>query len=91
MKLDVRTSNAAAEVWLPPTYEGTYSLSTSHMQPSLRVGEMSDPAGRGRRRMVKQNTVRRGETVGEVYWDEHNRGRGTVLVRSSNGPLSLKL
>ncbi|PBK88467.1 hypothetical protein ARMGADRAFT_937255 [Armillaria gallica] len=91
VKLDARTSNAAAEVWLPPTYEGTYSLSTSHMQPSLRVGEMSDPAGRGRRRMVKQNTVRRGETVGEVYWDEHNRGRGTVLVRSSNGPLSLKL
>ncbi|PBK58817.1 hypothetical protein ARMSODRAFT_967407 [Armillaria solidipes] len=91
VKLDARTSNADAEVWLPPTYEGTYSLSTSHMQPSLRVGEMSDPAGRGRRRMVKQNTVRRGETVGEVYWDEHNRGRGTVLVRSSNGPLSLKL
>ncbi|KAK0196019.1 hypothetical protein F5146DRAFT_924767 [Armillaria mellea] len=91
VKLDARTSNAFGEVWLPPTYEGTYSLSTSHMQPTLRVGEMSDPAERGRRRTVKQNTVRRGETVGEVYWDEHNRGRGTVLVRSSNGPLSLKL
>ncbi|KAK0226557.1 hypothetical protein IW262DRAFT_1457799 [Armillaria fumosa] len=91
VKLDARTSNAFAEVGLPPTYEGTYSLSTSHMQPSLRVGEMADPAGRGRRRTVKQNTVRRGETVGEVYWDERNRGRGTVLVRSSNGPISLKL
>ncbi|KAK0495084.1 hypothetical protein EDD18DRAFT_1173857 [Armillaria luteobubalina] len=91
VKLDARTSNAFAEVGLPPTYEGSYSLSTSHMQPSLRVGEMADPAGRGRRRTVKQNTVRRGETIGEVYWDERNRGRGTVLVRSSNGPISLKL
>ncbi|KAK0212268.1 hypothetical protein DFS33DRAFT_1280260 [Desarmillaria ectypa] len=91
VKLDARTSNAFAEVWLPPTYEGTYSLSTSHMQPSLLVEEKSDPAGRGRRRTVKQNTVRRGETVGEVYWDERNRVRGTASVRSSNGPVSLKL
>ncbi|KAK0459312.1 uncharacterized protein EV420DRAFT_1642284 [Desarmillaria tabescens] len=91
VKLDARTSNAFAEVWLPPTYEGAYSLSTSHMQPSLLVEEMSDPAGRGRRRTVRQNTVRRGETVGEVYWDERNRGRGTASVRSSNGPVSLKL
>ncbi|KAG7449929.1 uncharacterized protein BT62DRAFT_1049940 [Guyanagaster necrorhizus] len=88
---NARTSNAFAEVGLPPTYEGTFSLSTSHMQPSLLVEETSDPAWRGRHRTVKQNTVRRGETIGEVYWDERNRVRGTATVRSSNGPVSLKL
>ncbi|KAJ7072855.1 hypothetical protein C8F01DRAFT_262988 [Mycena amicta] len=99
LSLDARTSNTRAEVSLPLTYEGKFSVSTSNSAALVKRPSSSerDPAcpdtGKcdGRRRTVNTRTVRKTAADGVVHWDKANAERGDVSVRTSNGPLTLVL
>ncbi|KAJ3508822.1 hypothetical protein NLJ89_g5547 [Agrocybe chaxingu] len=89
------TSNSPATVELHPTYEGTVSLSTSSwFAAELRWdGDVEDPSGDGRRRLVDESNRRRGVFEGAIHWvDGSGRKRdpatdGKVTVHSSNSPV----
>ncbi|KAJ7170701.1 hypothetical protein C8R43DRAFT_875013 [Mycena crocata] len=91
LSLDAKTSNSAASVTLPSTYEGGFVLNTSNAEVWVnRVGDnVRDPSGRGRLLGVEVNKSNEGKAAGKVYWDRNNGDRGDVTVRSSNGPVSL--
>lgn len=91
LEYDALTSNANADVWLSPAFEGKYALVTSNSRPTLFLNEdVTDPAGRGRRRVVHQTSNKAGFLEGVVYWDE-NLKDGHAKVRSSNGAVTLHL
>ncbi|KAF9018938.1 hypothetical protein BDZ89DRAFT_1164948 [Hymenopellis radicata] len=92
LSLDARTSNSRAEVFLPPAYEGSYTLKTSRLMPQVTSDEdVEDPTGRGRRRTIVTKMASRGVSAGNVYWDDQAKNKGTVSVNTSNGPITLHL
>lgn len=92
LKYEGRTSNNRADVAIPPTYEGSFTLSTSNAgDPSVERSSVDDPAKKGRKRSIDSKTTSHRLTTGQVYWDEKNAQRGEVIVSSSNGPVVLHL
>ncbi|RDX48573.1 hypothetical protein OH76DRAFT_1483681 [Lentinus brumalis] len=86
------TSNSPVHVTLHETYEGRFDASTSSwFSPEVRWKPVDDPAGRERKRNVRIDTVKRGQSHGAVYWDADGEERGSVVVDTSNSPVRLDL
>ncbi|KAK7052813.1 hypothetical protein VNI00_004132 [Paramarasmius palmivorus] len=90
LSLEGKTSNGYGDVWLPAPYEGSYTLKTSNSPLILDQRKKDDPWWRGRNRHVEMN---RSKLVmeGMIYWDEANKEKSSVSVKSSNAPLTLHL
>ncbi|ESK97219.1 hypothetical protein Moror_17875 [Moniliophthora roreri MCA 2997] len=90
LHLESKTSNGLANVWLPPAFEGSYILQTSNSPPHLISKRKEDPWGRGRTRHVDSRQVQ-SHMEGSVYWDEANKEKSSVSVKSSNAPVTIYL
>nr|GAT51526.1 predicted protein [Mycena chlorophos] len=93
LSLDGKTSNSRANVSLPTTYEGKFSVVTSNAPADVqrRNKNEPDPKGAKRTRTLTFDSVSKTRTKGTVHWDKDNANRGDVAVRSSNGPVTLVL
>ncbi|KAJ7650782.1 hypothetical protein FB45DRAFT_888785 [Roridomyces roridus] len=92
LNLQARTSNSPGQVALPVTYEGDLEVYTSNSAVNIHPSNSGaeDPAGKGRKRVVQTAVITRGRAAkGSVYWDEANKHRGKVVLRSSNGPATI--
>ncbi|KIY70014.1 hypothetical protein CYLTODRAFT_488491 [Cylindrobasidium torrendii FP15055 ss-10] len=92
LTLNAETSNNAARVSLPATYEGAFLLSTTNQALYVTQREVKDPEGKGRQRTVTQNRVSaKGFIKGDVYWSPSSRSRGNVDVKSTNAKVFLEV
>ncbi|KAG6899586.1 hypothetical protein C0993_008960 [Termitomyces sp. T159_Od127] len=93
--LDATTSIGPATVSLHPTYEGQYTAATSFQRPSVVINhDVEDPAGRGRKRLVRSLANRGPIVSGTVRWydgDDNKEFIGNVEVRTSFSPLTLRI
>ncbi|KAF7327850.1 hypothetical protein MKEN_00364800 [Mycena kentingensis (nom. inval.)] len=91
--LDARTSNDRGYVWLPSTYEGTLSASTSNWSARLKQLQRPDPIGQGRARAVEYSQSHARRLEGRAYWTPvgSGYGRGSVSVSSSNGSVVIEV
>ncbi|KAG1746394.1 hypothetical protein EDB19DRAFT_356087 [Suillus lakei] len=78
-----RTANSPATVHLHSAFEGSFSVGSSIIGPSLEQHKVEDPAGEGRQRHVTTSRSR-GQIRGSVRWvgAEHS-GNGTGFVQVS--------
>ncbi|KAF7325560.1 hypothetical protein MKEN_00405500 [Mycena kentingensis (nom. inval.)] len=94
LSLTAGTMNSRADVVLPPTFEGRYSLSTSMGTTAVqrRHPDERDPEypALDRKRVLTEERVG-GTRMGNVYWAEENANRGVVAVSGQNGPVRLVL
>ncbi|TFK83682.1 hypothetical protein K466DRAFT_665654 [Polyporus arcularius HHB13444] len=96
-RLDVtaQTSNAPAQVHLHPAYEGAFTIGTSHGPTDLTVYEkISDPSGRGRKRLWAVTERTAAAFNGRVWWSHRSgsdgdEGRGSVSVHTSNAAVQV--
>ncbi|KAJ7779077.1 hypothetical protein B0H16DRAFT_1501021 [Mycena metata] len=89
--LGATTSLGSLSAKLPTTFEGEFHASTSLSSLQVKVDENAeDPAGKGRKRHVDHRTVGKASSHGYVSWSEEGKTRGSVVVRSSLGPVSLE-
>ncbi|KAJ7478249.1 hypothetical protein FB451DRAFT_1032641, partial [Mycena latifolia] len=89
--LRATTAIGAASVALPASYEGSFAASTSLSSVTVNIDENAeDPSGQGRERRVDWDANNRGHAKGRVGWDEEGMGRGSVSVRTSMAPVTLK-
>jgi hypothetical protein len=96
LKLQAHTSNAPARVRLQPAFEGTFKLRTSIFPPLVSPDiDAEDPAGRGRKRVVNEKTLKHGGGIvyGDAEWvpQDEEAATGRVEVSTSNSPLHLSL
>ncbi|KAG2142309.1 uncharacterized protein EDB93DRAFT_613861 [Suillus bovinus] len=78
-----KTANAPATVHLHSAFEGSFSISSSFLGPSLEQHRVEDPTGKGRERHVTTSRSR-GNIQGSVRWvDAEHNGGGTGLVQVS--------
>lgn len=86
-----QTANAPATVHLHSAFEGSFSISSSIIGPSLEQHRVEDPAGKGRERHVTASRSW-GHIQGSVRWAEaeHSRG-GTGFVQLSTALSPAKL
>ncbi|KAJ7125371.1 hypothetical protein C8R44DRAFT_619533 [Mycena epipterygia] len=95
LTLDARTTNTAATLTLPTTYEGAFEIDTSNAVPLIkRVNPNErDPACKSdagcRTRVVNMTKLIKGKASGSVYWDRKNEKHGKVTLRTSNAPITL--
>ncbi|KAJ7435873.1 hypothetical protein FB451DRAFT_1379206 [Mycena latifolia] len=83
LDLSARTSNARAEVTLPDTYEGAFTLHTSNHAPEVVERHKDDG------RTVEYQSKKNPTVKGWVYAEEKNRDLGRVMVMTSNAPVTL--
>ena len=92
LTLTSKSSTGSVDVDLHPTYEGTFSLSSSVRSPVVNVKEeVEDPAGKGRDRSVKFVRARSHAVVGEVAWGDARIDGGRVDLKSDVGTPRLSL
>lgn len=90
LKLAARTTTLGATVRLPAAYEGRFYATSTLLGAKVTVTEQQDPAGRRRKRAVVGHTDQPKNSVqGAAYWDEANKERGSVDVRSTISPVEL--
>jgi hypothetical protein len=80
--------NAPATVHLHSAFEGSFSIGSSIIGPSLEQHRVDDPAGEGRRRLITASRSR-GHIQGSVRWVgvEHSESRnGSVEVSTVLSP-----
>ncbi|KAJ7142471.1 hypothetical protein C8R44DRAFT_658197 [Mycena epipterygia] len=91
VNLRATTSIGALAVKLPPTYEGSFTATTSLASLSVNFDEtLEDPTGAGRKRKVDYNQKRGSRASGSVGWSEEGKTRGEVNVRTSLAPIVLE-
>ncbi|KAF8891879.1 hypothetical protein BD779DRAFT_1670822 [Infundibulicybe gibba] len=91
LDLSATTSNSPATLFLPPAYEGQFSLATSsYMSSTVRDLRPDDPSEKGRRRLLNYYNPRRSTVEGTVVWGE-GKGPGVVKLVTSNSPVALEL
>ncbi|KAG6887437.1 hypothetical protein C0995_015310 [Termitomyces sp. Mi166 len=95
LSFDATTSLGPATVSLHPTYEGSYTATTSFRRPSILVNyDAEDPAGKGRQRQVHSSINRGPIASGTIRWFDGGDNKellGNVEVRTSLAPLVLKI
>jgi len=83
------TRNSPATVYLHSAFEGSFSVKSSIIGPSLEKRLVEDPAGEGRERRV--TSYKRGGTIqGSVRW-VGGSGTGSVEVSTELSPAKLIL
>ncbi|KAH9917214.1 hypothetical protein B0H21DRAFT_827856 [Amylocystis lapponica] len=92
LRLDAETSNAAATVTVHRAFEGSVQLRTSRGETDVQLGQVEDPAGRGRKRQAFM-AQHEHALDGGVGWDESlgGRAKGSLFVSSSNAPVIVRL
>jgi len=92
LALTSKTSPGSINADLHPTYESTFSLSSSVSSPVVNVkDEVEDSAGEGRKRTVKFVRARGRAVVGEVTWGDVRVDGGGVNLKSDVGTPRLNL
>jgi hypothetical protein len=94
LQLQGHSTNSGALVSLNPAYEGAFLLTTSNAVPTTSQTERKDPAGKGRKRVVRFGRVGRIPVLeGTVSWgdDDHPETHGSVVVSTTNGRNVLEL
>jgi hypothetical protein len=87
------TVNAPVVVHLHSAFEGSFSVGSSIIGPSLEKHSVEDPAGEGRKRRITTSRSR-GHIQGSVRWvgGEHGiGGSGSVEVSTALSPAKLIL
>ncbi|KAJ6451226.1 hypothetical protein C8R47DRAFT_1170281 [Mycena vitilis] len=89
--LSSSNSQGQASVSLPTTYEGAFSAFTTNgnVDVFLADPQAKDPTGKGRDRRIDWGEKERLQKTGRVGWSDEGRGRGTVQVAASSGPVTL--
>ena len=88
------TRNAAAEVVLHPTYEGTIEAHTAWFKASLITrDDVEDPAGKDRKREVEVSNIGRDGFKGEVHWGKKSDDtpKGSVSLETRLAPVTITL
>jgi hypothetical protein len=89
--LQATSTLGAADVSMPPTYEGSFNAYTSLSSITVNMDEKAeDPAGEGRTRRMEFDQAGRGMMIGRVGWSDEGMGRGSVHVRTSMAPVKLE-
>lgn len=95
LTLDAHTSNSPIRATLPRAYEGSFDVTAMPWtSPTLRFeADVSDPAGRGRKRNVWTRIASRGHVAGQVRWEAGSgyAKEGSATLKTSNGPAELTL
>ncbi|KAJ7848399.1 hypothetical protein B0H13DRAFT_2090271, partial [Mycena leptocephala] len=88
--LQATSTLGAADVSMPPTYEGSFNAYTSLSSITVNMDEKAeDPAGEGRTRRMEFDQAGRGMMTGRVGWSDEGMGRGSVDVRTSMASVKL--
>ena len=74
-------------------FEGAFDVHTTNAAASVAhiCERVYDPAGLGRIRGHTMQSLNRNVVRGNVWWDEANKERGKVLLRTSNAAATLTL
>ncbi|KAJ3720122.1 hypothetical protein C8R42DRAFT_722778 [Lentinula raphanica] len=91
LSLKASTTNGRLTTTLPATYEGSYALTTTNIAGEVRMEHTEDPEGLERRRAWNQESNKGNNLRGLVYWDESNRNKSAVVLKSVNGQAELFL
>ncbi|KIK61197.1 hypothetical protein GYMLUDRAFT_243849 [Collybiopsis luxurians FD-317 M1] len=95
LRLAASSTDGRVTARLPATYEGAYTLSTSKFPGQVYIGHHEDPAGLGRQRMLGSDTkLGNGNSYSisdTIYWDQGNKEKGLVNLKSKNGGVKLYL
>ena len=90
--LTSKTSTGSINTDLHPTYEGTFSLSSSLRFPAVNVkDDVEDPTGEGRERTVNVIRTRGHTVVGDVRWGDTRVDGSRVDLKSDIGTPCLSL
>ncbi|OAX40230.1 hypothetical protein K503DRAFT_768789 [Rhizopogon vinicolor AM-OR11-026] len=87
------TLNAPATVHLHSAFEGSFSIGSSIIGPSVEQHRVDDPAGEGRKRLITTSRSR-GHIQGSVRWvgvEHSGAGGGSVQVSTVLSPARLIL
>ena len=94
LRFEGHTSNSPAKAVAHRTFEGDFFLRTSSWFPvNLDHDDtVEDPAGKGRKRDFALKRVNKGTSEGTVKWlPAETRELGSIVLTTSNSPISLKL
>ncbi|KAJ3931124.1 MAG: hypothetical protein NXY57DRAFT_1008819 [Lentinula lateritia] len=91
LNLTASTTNGRLTATLPATYEGTYALSSTNIFGEVHNGHTEDPAGLGRKRVFGSGPNKGVIIHNSVYWDERNKEKSVVILKSINGQAELFL
>jgi len=87
LNLHSRTSNSKSEIYLHPTYEGAFELTTSNSDSIVRDDDdLQDPKGEARKHYVDIKTFSKKSSRGFIRWGPAPGGenRGEVVSSTSN-------
>lgn len=87
----IGSSNAAVNVKLYSTFEGSFNMATSNGKAILEKLTVEDPSGQGRHRQVTvtQRPREQNKLEGSAYWSESKEANGHSTVNTSNGHVKL--
>ncbi|KIK44501.1 hypothetical protein CY34DRAFT_802594 [Suillus luteus UH-Slu-Lm8-n1] len=87
----IGSSNAAVNVKLYSTFEGSFNMATSNGKAILEKLTVEDPSGQGRHRQVTvtQRPREQNRLEGSAYWSESKEANGHSTVNTSNGHVKL--
>ncbi|KAJ4483603.1 hypothetical protein J3R30DRAFT_1807628 [Lentinula aciculospora] len=91
LNLTAYSTNGRVTASLPATYEGSYALTTTNNLGEVHNEHAEDPAGLGRERVWDSDSTRHNENRGSVYWNESDKDKGAVVLKSINGQAELFL
>ncbi|KAF5384479.1 hypothetical protein D9757_006459 [Collybiopsis confluens] len=99
LRLAASSSGASVTARLPDTYEGAFTI-TSGLPTKVFLTHEEDPAGLGRQRVLGPSRLDRDlgsrddngiykNRSGTIYWDERNRNKGMIDLKSRNSKVEL--
>jgi hypothetical protein len=89
--LKAETVLAHIDVRLHPTFQGAFALETVHAPVKLDdSSDAEDPAGEGRKRVVKLDYDTKGSVKGETWWGD-GKPLGAVSLKTTLAPAVLHL
>jgi hypothetical protein len=92
--IDARASDATADLWLAPAFEGVYLVESTAHHAKLVISDqdVEDPKGKGRQRYVDGINWREERIVGSVRWGEISRNApygGVKVVAGERATLTV--
>jgi len=92
LTVNAETALADVEVYLHPTYQGSFELSTELAAVRLHNPKnVDDPAGRGRKRVVHLDRDSKTRIEGETWWGKKGEPLGAVKLKTSLAAATLHL
>ncbi|EAU91944.1 hypothetical protein CC1G_11130 [Coprinopsis cinerea okayama7 len=92
LTLEAQTALARIDARLPTTFQGQFDLETVLSKASLDYKEdVEDPAGKGRKRHLQVDSVKRNQIQGATWWSNENKAKGSAVLKTSMGKVNLHL